>query len=184
MASNNFDGTWWFSIPLTLNIDSLISIDENDLFYNSVVNKNNPIENHPHLTLLMGIPCPTENLELLMDLTTKTQAMSPLEIRISKLGYFSNDHITEGKYDVLFAEPDENKNLVELHNYLCNLFNVKWHFPSYHPHMTLGYLKSGAAQKYIDSFQNQTFKIQADKILLKKYRDKKENPIQFLFSSS
>ena len=83
----------------------------------------------------------------------------------------------ERSWDVLYCVPSSKDDaFYQLHKYLCDHYGMKWHFPEYHPHITIAYLKYGTAQKYVNMLQDKPITVQATNIQWKKFQDK-EAPV-------
>ena len=104
------------------------------------------IEDEPHVTLLYGFK---ENVDI-DDIKKAIDGIEFGEIKLLKVSLFENDEHDVLKYDVsgdglkeAFAKlnkiPNDNK------------------YDDYKPHITLGYIKSGKGQKYVDIFNGIKF---------------------------
>lgn len=177
MSRPNFDGTYWASIPLPtasdiLNENVVKKIDPNDLYYDPIISKNKPVEDNHHITLLLGLP------EFIDEKTADVISTTPsFQFKVDGLGFFTNPpKMIEGQercWDVLYAIPDVALECSNLHNFLCQNYNLKWHFEEYKPHITVAFLKYGTAQKYLQLLKDHPISLQANEVQWKKFRDKK-----------
>ena len=181
----DYSGTWWASLPCKESISSLepilSAIDPEDLFYD-VISKNKPIEAHHHVTLCMGLP--EQWTTEWQNLIRRTKAFS---VTCTTLGYFTNPpKEIQGKmrgWDVLWVKPEvEGTPVQSMHQWLVDTHGVKQIHDTYHPHVTLCYLKYGTAQKYVETLKFQLL-LQFEKIEWKKFRDKTA-PVKHLFLDS
>ncbi len=100
-------------------------------------------------------------------------------------------------YQVLHVEVLENKSLLELQQLIGDHFGgVKWHWPTYHPHITVAHVAAGVADKLgiyadTDGKEDKRSKIiyllpeqdgghrelPVEKVLIKKFRDDSFTPV-------
>jgi len=107
------------------------------------------LETEIHITVLYGFNLTTKITDL-YDFISRTY---PFEIELQQLSLFENDE------DVLKVDVISQK-LTKLHYDLVKQFNVTETHPGYTPHMTIGYLNSGAGKKYLgDDFCGRKFLI-------------------------
>lgn len=101
--------------------------------------ENRGIEHNPHVTVLYGFysfVTPKEVMEVLMQCNAPT-------IRLGHVGIFE-DH---PEFDVVMITV-ESQGLAKLNLELTKLPNEET-FPTYHPHVTIAYVKKGTAKKYL-----------------------------------
>src|SRR5579872_1746490 len=158
MSNKNFTGTNWISIPVYLrNREKIIEdISEEDLSKDTLITHGNPIETESHITLLMGIP--VEKCDSVADEKIRQfiSSENPPVLYVKSFSKFSNpDKIFEDgshhSWEVVYAEIDEKSVdiLKTYQKFFENLFDVRWHFPEFKPHITIAYLKYGTADKYL-----------------------------------
>jgi 2'-5' RNA ligase len=61
----------------------------------------------------------------------------------------------------------QNSALYEINAKLSELPHTT-NFPDYHPHATIGYLKSGMGKKYVEKFKNKQYEVTSNKIFYSK----------------
>lgn len=91
----------------------------------------------PHVTALYGLH--EQRPEPFVEALSK---IHPFEVTFKGLSTFDG-----AEYDVLKLDV-ESKDLVQLSRLLRRKFKYTNSFPDYHPHLTIGYVKKGSAQKY------------------------------------
>ncbi len=74
------------------------------------------------------------------------------DVLIGNVSLFENPQYDVLKFDV------KGKNLHNTNEKLKEFPHTS-NFPTYHPHLTIGYLKPGMGKKYVDMFKNITFKL-------------------------
>lgn len=97
-------------------------------------------EQHPHITLKYGLTQSYTEAQMKHLL----RQVTPFNIQVRGLSIFESD-----KYDVLKFDVDAPE-LHKLHETFSFLPNHDEH-PEYHPHMTLGYLRKGFAERFVKS---------------------------------
>lgn len=139
---------------------SSTQINLNGRLYNEVtqtryyINKADVIEFEtcPHITLLYGIKKSVPVTAIRAIIENK----SPFSVQFGAVGIFSNPD-----FDVLYVSVLPNKSLSAFYDALQVLPNENTH-PNYRPHITLAYMKKGAAKKYLNIFnplQGKTFNV-------------------------
>jgi len=146
----------------------------------------------------MKLPSPPSD-----DLVRKCRALGPFRISLEGLSAFCNvdkkfadtgDKVHN--YDVLIVnvkledsggagEKPETRatasSLLEFHRLLSREYKVEWQHPSFHPHVTLAYLKGGSSQYYIQKLQETNMfpvvGIPVSEIQFRKFRDRESKPI-------
>lgn len=93
------------------------------------------LENEPHCTVLYGL-----HTQKFSDVTDKV-TLKPCKFKFKNISLFQN-----GKYDVLKFDI-ESDDLMKLNREVSKLPFTS-NFPKYHPHATIGYLKSGYGKFY------------------------------------
>lgn len=135
----------YFDFPLMNKIHD--AINPNDL-YEEEGDRTFGLENEPHTTLLFGLH---EGVSL-DDVKKVLNEFTFSTCKIHNASLFENE-----KYDVLKFDV-KGKNL-----HACNealkQFPYTNNFPDYHPHMTIGYLKSGMGKKYTKMLEGQEFEL-------------------------
>lgn len=190
MSSKKFEGTW--SVLINCGIMGDLNkkwvenvLESGDLCDDNAINSGNcnsficsllillVIETDPHITVHMGLD---NNIELVRSICKRTK---PFYLSIKNMGKFSNVmnvEEKERKWDVLWREiPDEKGELNDLHQQFVNAFNKTWHHPKYNAHLTVAYLKHGAADKYIDTDREVSATIHVKELIYKKFKSPKED---------
>jgi len=171
-------------------------VKETDWNQDCDVNKGETFETQSHVTVHMKLPLPPSD-----DLVRKCRALGPFHISLEGLSAFCNvdkkfadtgDKLHN--YDVLIVnvkleddsvtgEKSETKasSLLEFHRLLSREYKVEWQHPSFHPHVTLAYLKGGSSQYYIQKLQETKMfpvvGIPVSEIQFRKFRDRESKPI-------
>lgn len=135
----------YFDFPLMNKIHD--AINPNDL-YEEEGDRTFGLENEPHTTLLFGLhkEVSLDDIKKVLDEFTFSTC------KIHNASLFENE-----KYDVLkFDVKGENLHAC---NEALKQFPYTNNFPDYHPHMTIGYLKSGMGKKYTKMLEGQEFEL-------------------------
>ena len=131
------------------------SVDVNDLTDDKLVHGGDPYERNSHITLLFGMPrlpskdcCSTlENSEKISLKALEVKAFERRNIVFKEGGSHS--------YDVLYVELEVPENLLEMRKMLIADTDAKPDL-EFKPHMTIGFLKPGKAQKYSKVLKSET----------------------------
>lgn len=136
----------FFDFPQLKSIQN--NIDKEDI-YEDPNDDNFGLENDPHCTLLFGLhkEVTTEQVKDIINNFTFTN-LTPLNI--SK--FSTNPKYDVLKYDIGYTIKGGNY-LNKINKELRKLPHTS-NFPDYHPHSTIGYLKPGTADKYINKFKS------------------------------
>lgn len=102
-------------------------------------------ENESHITILYGLhgEISFESIKELTDSFGKKN----VEYKITGIGKFSNDDFDVLKLNI------ESDDLNKLNSLAC-VYPYTNDYDTYHPHMTLAYLKKGMADKYLREINN------------------------------
>lgn len=114
------------------------------------------LEDEPHCTLLYGFlpECdPKEIMDMLKD------QEYPDEVELHNVSLFENE-----EYDVLKFDID-NKILRDINEVLRTEFPYENDYDEFHAHATVGYLKSGTGEKYVEKFKNEKILAKPEKIV-------------------
>lgn len=125
----------YFDFPQMFRVQD--GVDPDDL-YEDPDDDSFGLEDNPHVTLLFGLHKEVTDKQVKKVLDAHTFS----DITIDKLSYFGNPDYDVLKYDV------SGKSLHEVNSDLKKLPHTS-DFPNYHPHMTVGYLKSGTGKKWV-----------------------------------
>lgn len=108
-------------------------------------------EDDIHITLFYGIK--SNNPDEVKSLISKVQ---PFEVRLGLINLFKD----KDKYDVLKIEVESGE-LEKLHYEIEKNVDVNSTYPTYKPHVTVGYIKKGAGDKFVgdEEFKGKTFKV-------------------------
>jgi len=155
----------YFDFPKINDIHNLI---DNEHIYND--EEGYGLEKEPHVTLLYGLHDVVGD-DLIRNVLNKFTFGN---IKIHTPSLFNNE-----KYDVLKFDVDGDK----LHD--CNGHLKKYphtsDYPDYHPHLTVGYLKKGFGQKYVDKLGSLNFDLQPKyAVYSKSTGEKVKIPIKFV----
>ena len=141
LLKENSDSTYKYGcVMLYFNFPEINKIHDTinpDHIYEEEGDKTFGLEDEPHTTLLYGLH-PEVSLEEVKKVLD-SYVYHPCTIKNASL--FENK-----KYDVLKFDV-EGKNLHETNNGLKQ-YPFTSDFPDYHPHLTIGYIKSGLGKKY------------------------------------
>lgn len=146
----------YFDMPL---MEALhLIIDETDIYTGKEGDdRSYGLEDETHTTLLYGLH-DTVNDEDVID-RSKPEELG--DILLSNASLFENDD-----YDVLKLDASADW-LNECNKKLSELPHTT-DYPDYHPHATIGYLKPGTGQKYVDMLKGMEVKVQPAKIVYSK----------------
>lgn len=96
------------------------------------------LEEYPHITIKFGLL--SDEADPIRQIAAQFQ---PFTVTTGKTSLFENED-----FDVLKIEIEGNE-LRRLNQAIADTGSISTH-PSYHPHITIGYLKSGTGKKYLD----------------------------------
>jgi len=151
----------YFNFPQLKEIHE--KIDKEDL-YTEDGPRTFGLEDEPHITLLYGIKprIPLDDIVEVIDEFTYT----PCKIHNASL--FEHE-----KYDVLKFDVS-GKNIHETNEALTEAVPYENDHPDYHPHLTIGYIKSGKGKKYTKLFEGQEFELIPRYAIYSQVGDKKD----------
>ena len=116
--------------------------------YNDPNDNSFGLENEPHTTLLFGLhPEVTDD-----DIAIVLNKYKFGSCQIHNASLFENPQYDVLKFDV------NGHSLHDCNGELRKLPHTT-NFPDYHPHLTIGYLNSGAGKKYTTLFKNQQYNL-------------------------
>ena len=152
----------YFEFPELKEIQSKINKDdiyeeENDTSYG--------LEKNPHITLLYGL-----HNNVTVD-NVKDAIKSVNDLKFYKCVVANMSLFKSKKYDVLKFD-GYGRSLVDINKQLCELPHTST-FPDYHPHLTIGYLKSGKGKDYSDEFNHLTYVLTPTKVIYSEASGKK-----------
>jgi len=143
----------YFDFPILDKIHKVI--DPNDV-YEEEDDDSFGLETEPHVTLLFGLhkEVTDEDVKKVLD----SLKFSP--ITLSKLSIFN----TNPDYDVLKFDIEDTGggHILYEANKKLKKYPFTSNFPDYHPHMTVGYLKSGTGNKWVKKIKTQKFTLTPD----------------------
>lgn len=140
----------YFDFPTLLKIQDVINPKD---IYEDPDDDSFGLEDEPHITLLFGLHKEVTDEEV--EDIVKSFVYRP--IKLSKLSIFDNPD-----YDVLKFDIDEKSrggNILYKVNKELKKLPFTSNFPDYHPHMTVGYLKSGTGEKWSEKINIGDFTI-------------------------
>jgi 2'-5' RNA ligase len=133
----------YFEFPLMKEIHS--KIKEEDI-YTDPDDDSFGLEDEPHITLLFGLH---ENVST-EDVKKVVEKFSFSKCKIHNPSLFTPKEYDVFKFDV------EGENLHECNDALKE-YPYTSDFPNYHPHLTIGYLKSGKGEKYVNMLKGKEY---------------------------
>lgn len=142
----------YFNFPMINKIHD--GIDPKDV-YTEEGDRTYGLEDEPHCTLLFGL----HDDEL--DKNKVIQTVKGFEypsVTAHNVSLFQNED-----YDVL--KFDINGSGLHAANKELRKFPYTNSYPDYHPHMTIGYLKKGTGQKYVDRMKGHTHELKPTHIV-------------------
>jgi len=134
-------------------------IDENDLFIKKEKDWKYGLEDDFHITVKWGII--TKDAE---EVKKAVKGFQGGEVQLYKISLFKND-----EYDVLKIDVDSDA-LSELNSAIGDKLETEDSHPTYNPHVTIAYIKSGLGKKYVTDFKKMVFSF--DKIIFEDSDDK------------
>lgn len=134
----------YFNVPIMSEIHKAIHPSD---VYTEEGDRSFGLEKQPHCTLLYG----------LHEEVTDKQVTDVLEKFTFDACTIHNASVFENAYDVLKFDVT-GTNLHKCNAELTKLPHTT-DYPDYHPHMTIGYLKSGKAKNYTHALSDRKFKI-------------------------
>lgn len=130
-----------FEIPnWTDVVKNLIDVDD---IYNNDANSYG-LEYEPHVTLLFGIH-DYVNSNVFKNILVPIRH---IKCKTSNISIFENEEFDVVKFDI------DGNYLHKINHDLRNNVDYTTSYPEYHPHMTIGYVKSGTGKKYKKTFKN------------------------------
>jgi len=144
----------YFDMPMMEALHKII--DEEDVYIDDS-DRSFGLESEPHTTLLYGLHADVDD----KDVIEKSKPDEIGDITLHNASLFENDD-----YDVLKMDAKAewltgcNKKLTELPH--------TTEFKIYKPHCTIGYLKKGVGQKYVDMFNGMQIKVNPVEIVYSK----------------
>lgn len=124
----------WNKVQDVVKEDDLYREDDNEGFGR---------EDEPHVTILYGIHADVKD----EDVEKLIEEIGNPKFDLNKVSAFKNDKFDVLKFDV---ESEDLKKLNEKFKALPHTDT----YPEYHPHVTIGYLKKGKADEYIEKLKN------------------------------
>ena len=118
----------------------LNSIEQDDIY--KVEGKNYGLQPRPHLTLLYGVHKEVEDEDIQKCFEGMTE--DDFKVQIEGVSLFENP-----EFDVVKLGVTKTDKLQEVYDRLSQLPNSN-QFPEYKPHITIGYVKRGLGQKYLN----------------------------------
>ena len=139
----------YFNFPTLEKIHNFIELED---IYTEEGDKTYGLEDEPHTTLLYGLhkEVSSEDVKSVLD------HVEFGECKINNASLFENDNYDVLKFDV--SSVSDNQSLHRA-NRLLKQFPYTSDFPNYHPHLTIGYIKKGLGQKYVNIFKTLEFEL-------------------------
>jgi len=121
------------------------SIEKEDVY----IDKEDPtygIEENPHLTLLYPVldDVKWEIVQRELEKLVKNK----IDLKINGQDFFESE-----KFDVVKLNVEPTPYLNKIHNYLKKNIPNDFRFPTYHPHVTVSFVKKGMGKKYKKDFK-------------------------------
>ena len=136
------------------------TIDEDDLFIKKEGDWKYGLEDDFHITVKWGLV--TKDPE---EVKKAVKGFKGGEVQLYKIDLFEND-----EYDVLKINADSDA-LSELNKGISDKLETEDSHPTYNPHVTIAYVKSGRGKKYTDA-KFEKIKFSFDKIRFEDSDDK------------
>lgn len=135
----------YFDFPEIYKIQD--EINPEDIYYEPG-DRSFGLEDEPHTTLLFGLhkEVTTDDVEKVLE------GFEYGDVLIGNISLFENPRYDVLKFDV------KGKNLHNTNEKLKEFPHTS-SFPTYHPHLTISYLKPGMGKKYVEKFKGMTFKL-------------------------
>ena len=146
----------YFDVPGWSKFTGLISKDD---VYTEEGDKTYGIEDEPHVTLLYGL----HKEVTVKDVKSVTDKITYGQCLLHNVSTFNAKDYDVLKFDVSYVV----RGGAFLHKTNTGLkkFPYTTSFPTYHPHMTIAYIKSGMGKKYVDKFKDIKFTSTPTKIM-------------------
>ena len=103
------------------------------------------LEHDPHVTILMDVDPKLAPEEIL---SNARELLPNFDVVLDQVSLFENEDNDVLKWDANLGW------LEGYHSELKNRLNVTEHYPDYHPHCTIAYIKSGLGKKYVELLQS------------------------------
>lgn len=136
----------YFNFPEMQQLHDQIDLDD---VYNEEGDRTYGLEDESHITLLYGL-APEVTLDEVKNILK--------EFTFGKCIIKNASLFEQEKYDVLKFDVD-GPSLHEVNEELRDKLPYENKFPDYHPHMTIGYLKSGKGKQYVEEFADQEYEL-------------------------
>lgn len=148
----------YFKIPTKIKNKLFNDIDKKDLF-----KKDNPkygLEKESHCTLLYGLH--SDKIENDNDVFDSISKLKFSKIKLHNVSFFDNPEYDVLKFDIIGSD------LHKANKILTKNFPFTTDFPKYHPHSTIGYLKKGKGEEYLDKFKDLEINVIPEKLVYSK----------------
>jgi 2'-5' RNA ligase len=200
----DFKDTWWCQIPLP-SLEASIrqwitstfgSTDSPSDRITDIKVCKNALNVDPHITVLLGLPEKPDHK--LIEILSSEVKQFPISFGMLKV-FDPETKIVDGishTYQVLHIEVIVTAELLALQKRIGDYYGgISWHWPDYHPHITVTFIRGDSAHKYvgqsITSASSSTSSTSStasahvvDKVVLRKFQDKAVEPIIVELSSS
>lgn len=120
-------------------------IDEEDIYDEDGFG----LEKNPHVTILFGIIPDKTTVKEVKDKINKSDIDIDKEYELKNISIFD----TSEDYDVVKFDLKDCDEIIELNKYIADNFEYENDHPDYHPHVTIGYVKKGKGEKYIQKLE-------------------------------
>ena len=144
----------YFNFPEINQIHDLITSED---VYTEEGDRTFGLENEPHITLLYGLKGDIDKQDI-EDVIGK--------ITFGRCDIFNASLFKNESYDVLKFDVEGEG--IHSANEMLKEFPHTSTFPNYHPHMTIGYLKSGEGDKYVEKLEGLRFKLLPEYVIYSK----------------
>ncbi len=122
-------------------------IDEEDIYDDEL--NDFGLEDNPHVTVLFGILPDKTTVKEIKDNLKNVDIDIVKEYKLQDISIFD----TSEDYDVVKFDLKDCDELIKLNKYIADNFEYEDDHPEYHPHVTIGYVKKGKGEKYIQKLK-------------------------------
>lgn len=122
------------------------------------------LEDEPHTTLLFGFHNTVDGEEVInlcKSVVSAHRKFDQVFLKLKNVSLFESEKYDVLKFDVV------NPILHEINAILKQEYEDEYTttFPNYHPHCTIGYIKKGKGQRYVDLFKDLEFVVLANSLV-------------------
>jgi len=144
----------YYDLPQLSDLHSQIDPDD---IYTELDDASYGLEDEPHTTLLFGFHSEVDADDVL-HVCNKFEYP---HLMLHNASCFNNDKYDVLKFDV--NSPELHTINAKLTSHFANKFTTS--FPEYHPHSTIGYIKKGKGQHYVNLFKDKNYLVSPTKLV-------------------